>query len=270
MRILTVISLLYGLRLKERQVQELSPLETGNFFHDALDLISRQIASLNKDISVLTKDDIEKITSDIFQLLVNSNKYRLSQSSNRMQFIFRQLARTVEQMIWSHLQQGKRSKIRTQQTELLFGRLGPNEGVQGLSFPLQNGGELYLRGKVDRIDTMEVNDKLYAGIVDYKSSATKFNYQQMYYGLMLQMITYLDTVLTYSEEIFDQKAEGIGAFYSRVHNPYIDMQKSGQKDWEEEFLKNFKFDGLIINRQEVLEAVDTKLEKVSHQFIQFV
>lgn len=253
--------LLYGLRLKERQVQELSPLETGNFFHDALDLISRQIASLNKDISVLTKDDIEKITSDIFQLLVNSNKYRLSQSSNRMQFIFRQLARTVEQMIWSHLQQGKRSKIRTQQTELLFGRLGPNEGVQGLSFPLQNGGELYLRGKVDRIDTMEVNDKLYAGIVDYKSSATKFNYQQMYYGLMLQMITYLDTVLTYSEEIFDQKAEGIGAFYSRVHNPYIDMQKSGQKDWEEEFLKNFKFDGLIINRQEVLEAVDTKLEK---------
>jgi ATP-dependent helicase/nuclease subunit B len=253
--------LLYGLRLKERQVQELSPLETGNFFHDALDLISRQVVSLNKDIAVITPQEITQITSDIFQLLIDSNKYRLAQSSNRMQFIFRQLASTVERMVWSIVHQAKRSKMRTNQTELLFGRLGPNEGIQGLSFPLKNEGQLYLRGKVDRIDTFKVDDQLYAGIVDYKSSTTNFNYQQMYYGLMLQMITYLDTVLTFSEDIFDQKAKGIGAFYSRVHNPFIDIQRTGQKDWEEELLKGFKFDGLIVDRQEVLEAVDTELEK---------
>ena len=253
--------LLYGLRLKERQVQELSPLETGNFFHDALDLISRQVVSLNKDIATITPTEISQITRDIFQLLIDSNKYRLAQSSNRMQFIFGQLARTVERMVWSIVSQAKRSKMRTNQTELLFGRLGSNEGIQGLSFPLKNEGQLYLRGKVDRIDTFKVDGQLYAGIVDYKSSTTNFNYQQMYYGLMLQMITYLDTVLTFSEDIFDQKAKGIGAFYSRVHNPFIDIQRTGQKDWEEELLKGFKFDGLIVDRQEVLEAVDTGLEK---------
>lgn len=253
--------LLYGLRLKERQIQELSPLETGNFFHDALDLISRQLVTLKKDISVMTREEVSNITKDIFELLVQSNKYRLSQSSNRMQFIFRQLSRTVERMVWSIVNQGKRSDIRTNQTELLFGRLGPKEGVPGLSFPLNNKGNLNLRGKVDRIDTVKVDDQLYAGIVDYKSSASSFNYKQMYHGLMLQMITYLDTVLTFSEEIFGQEATGIGAFYSKVHNPFIDIQKINQKDWEEELLKNFKFDGLIINRSEVLEAVDLGLEK---------
>lgn len=253
--------LLYGLRLKERQIQELSPLETGNFFHDALDLISRELTKLNKDIALISKEQIQTITRDIFQMLVESNKYRLSQSSNRMRFIFKQLSQTVERMVWSLVNQAKRSKVRTDRTELLFGRLGPNEGVPGLSFTLKNGGKLHLRGKVDRIDTFTVGDQLYAGVVDYKSSATKFNYQQMYYGLMLQMMTYLDTVLTYSEDIFKQKAQGIGAFYSRIHNPFIDIQKLGQKEKEDELLKNFKFDGLIVDRREVLEAVDTELEK---------
>lgn len=253
--------LLYGLRLEERQVQELSPLETGNFFHDALDLISKEILSLNKDIAEITQEQLKTITRDIFNLLLESNKYRLSQSSHRLSFIFNQLSETVEQMVWSLIHQAKRSRLRTNKTELMFGRLGSKETIQGLSFPLDNGGELHLRGKVDRIDTFYIDDDLYAGVIDYKSSQTRFNYQQMYYGLMLQMITYLDTVLTYSEDIFDQPAKGIGAFYSRVHNPYIDLQKIGQKGRAEELLKNFKFDGLIIDHKEVLEAVDTGLGK---------
>jgi len=253
--------LLYGLRLEERQVQELSPLETGNFFHDALDLISKKILSQKTDIANMTQAEIRAVTRDIFDLLVESNKYRLSQSSHRMAFIFNQLSETVEHMVWSLVNQAKRSRLRTQETELTFGHLGAKEDVQGLSFPLDNGSELYLRGKVDRIDTFTIDDELYAGVVDYKSSRSRFNYQQMYYGLMLQMMTYLDTVLTYSKDIFNQPAKGIGAFYSRVHNPFVDLQKLGQKDRKEELLKSFKFDGLIIDRQEVLEAVDTGLDK---------
>lgn len=251
--------LIYGLRLKERQIQELSPLETGNFFHDALDHITSRIFRLDKDVTQLTDKEVEKLTADVFNLLIRSNKYRLSQSSSRMRFIFHQLSQTVKQMVWSIVNQSKRSELRTSKTELLFGRLGSNEGIQGLSFPLKSGGELYLRGKVDRIDTFAVDNQLYAGIVDYKSSATTFDYQKMYYGLMMQMITYLDTVLTYSKEIFNRPAKGIGAFYSRVHNPYIDLRKLGQKEMEEELLKSHKYDGLIVNRQEILKAADTEL-----------
>lgn len=252
--------LIYGLRLKERQIQELSALETGNFFHDALDYISSQLFNLDRDISTLTDDEINQITMDVFNLLVESKKYRLSQSSNRMQFIFRQLSTTVKRMVWSIVNQSKRSKLRVNQTELLFGRLGSNQGIEGLSFPLKNGGKLHLRGKVDRIDTFKVDNQLYAGVVDYKSSQTTFDYQKIYYGLMMQMITYLDTVLSYSDEIFNEPAKGIGAFYSRVHHPFIDLKDLKKQTLEEELLKQYKFDGLIIDQNEILEAVDTQLE----------
>src|SRR5690625_4118946 len=252
--------LLYGLRLKERQIQELSPIESGNFYHDALDLISRQLVSLNKNVADISKRELQHVTSDIFQMLLNSNKYRLSRSSNRMNFIFNQLSKTVENMVWSMIHQAKRSKYRVNKTELVFGQLGQQREISGLSFPLNNNRKLHLRGKVDRIDTFEENDQLYAGIVDYKSSDTTFNYQSIYYGLMLQMITYLDTVLTFSEDIFNKKAKGIGAFYSTVKNYFIDLKDLGNKDFETELLKNYKLDGLMVNQREVLEAADLLLE----------
>ena len=252
--------LIYGLRLKERQIQELTPIESGIFYHDALDLISRQIVSLDRDLVSISKEELHHVTQDIFELLLESNKYRLAQSSHRMNFIFNQLSKTVENMVWSMIHQAKRTKYRVNKTELVFGQLGQEKGITGLSLPLNNNRKLHLRGKVDRIDTFQEGNQLYAGIVDYKSSDTTFNYQSIYYGLMLQMITYLDTVITFSEDIFDQKAKGIGAFYSTIKNHYVDLKKIGNKNLEEELLKNYKLDGLIIDQREVLQAADTLLE----------
>lgn len=252
--------LIYGLGLRERQLQELTPIESGNFYHDALDQISLELIKLNKDFSEITKNELQQISRKIFVNLVTSNKYRLAQSSHRMKFIFDQLANTVQKFVWSMIKQAKRSKFRPAKTELVFGQLGDGENIQGLSFDLQGGRKLYLRGKIDRVDSFIENNQLFAGVVDYKSSATSFNYPNIYHGLMLQMLTYLDTVLTYSEEIFDQKAKGIGAFYSTVDNKYVDLQKLGQKDLELERLKMYKYDGLIVDRQEVLEAADILME----------
>ncbi len=252
--------LIYGLKLRERQLQELTPLESGNFYHDALDQISIELIKLNKDLAELTKQELEQISRKIFADLVASNKYRLAQSSHRMKFIFDQLAKTVQSLVWSMVNQAKRSKFRPAKTELVFGQLGDGKNIQGLSFDLQGGRKLNLRGKIDRVDSFIEDDQLFAGVVDYKSSDTSFSYPNIYHGLMLQMITYLDTVLTYSEDIFAQKAEGIGAFYSTVNNKYVNLQKLGQKDLELERLKTYKYDGLIVDRREVLEAADTLME----------
>src|SRR5690625_1852236 len=138
--------LLYGLRLKERQIQELSPLESGNFYHDALDLISRQIVSLNRDVTTIGRSELREITKDIFQFLLDSNKYRLSRSSNRMRFIFNQLTKTVENMVWSMIHQAKRTKYRVNKTELVFGQLGQEKGITGRSE--EHTSELQSRGHI--------------------------------------------------------------------------------------------------------------------------
>lgn len=253
--------LLYGLRLQERAVQELSPLETGIFFHETLDLIINEFITLKKDLADISASEVLKITEKITQELIQSRRYRLAQSSNRMNFIYHQLIKTVAQSITSIVKQAQHTKFRPNRTELLFGRLGDMQGVQGLTFPLENDGKLYLRGKIDRIDTITIDNQLYAGVVDYKSSETTFNFQKIYYGLMLQMLTYLDTVLSNSEEIFGEKATNMGAFYSQIQNPFIDLRETNKRSIDELFLREYKYKGLIINEKAVLEAADTSLKE---------
>ncbi len=252
--------LIYGLGLRERQLQELTPLESGNFYHEALDLISQELISSRKDLAQITEYELDQITRDIFNHLLDLKKYRLANSSHRMNFIFRQLSKTVKNMVHSLIQQSKRTKFRPAKTELVFGQLGNQKGVQGLNFDLTGNRKLFLRGKIDRVDSFKEKDQLFAGVVDYKSSDTNFNYQNIYHGLMLQMVTYLDTVLTYSREIFGEDALGIGAFYSTITNYYTDLQKLAKKDLALEQLKEYKYKGLIVHREEILEAADLLLE----------
>src|SRR5699024_11356119 len=67
-----------------------------------------------------------------------------------------------------------------------------NEGLDPLIVELPNGYELALRGRIDRVDQAIHNESLYLRIIDYKSSSRGLNLVDVYYGLALQMLTYLD------------------------------------------------------------------------------
>ena len=66
-------------------------------------------------------------------------------------------------------------------------------GDDALSFLiLENGRAVTVRGKVDRIDRLLTDGSL--GVVDYKSSETKFSFDKFFNGLHSQLPTYLATV----------------------------------------------------------------------------
>ena len=250
----------YGLRLRERSIQELTPAETGNFFHDALDSVFQTIVKRDLTLNSLTDKQLNDITDEVLTSLYDKNKFRLLSVSNRMQFVRKQLSQTVRQMLWAMLNQSKRTKMTAQKSEVLFGRLAGKQGIPGLTFPLNNGGELHVRGKIDRLDTLELNNQLYLSVVDYKSSEKRLNFHELYHGLMLQLLTYLDTAVEFSEELFGKKARPAGAFYAHVKNPMLDGRNLKGKDPLLEMLKTFKMRGILLNEEDLLLAMDKTLE----------
>ncbi|WP_413526898.1 PD-(D/E)XK nuclease family protein [Marinilactibacillus psychrotolerans] len=257
----------YGLKLRERAIQELTPMETGNFYHDALDNIFKTIIQRDIRLEELTDKNLALLADEVLEKMFDKNQFRLLSMSNRMKFIRNQLSKTVKKMMWAISNHNRRSKLTPQKSEVLFGRIGTENGIPGLSFPMKNGGKLHVRGKIDRLDTMEINQQLYLSIVDYKSSQHKFKFDELYYGLMMQMITYLDTAIEFSPELFGKKAKPAGAFYAQVQNPYVKPKKSNPEDWMLELLKEFKLTGLAINDEEVLSNLDLSLEAGKHSLI---
>lgn len=253
--------LTYGLKLKDRDVFELSPAGTGEFFHDALDHLFKIVIQKNLTLDQLNEETLEQLTTEVLNELYGKPKFSILTASNRMKYIRDQLGATIKKMVWVIGNQSRRTNMKNIQTEVLFGQVANQQGIKGLSFPLNNGGTLHLRGKIDRVDAMTLGDDHYLSIVDYKSSAHKFNYQDAYYGLAMQMITYLDTALQNAVDLIGHKAKPAGAFYLHVSNPF--MKKGTFLDetaYINELLKSYKMDGLLLEDEEMLLSLDPTIE----------
>lgn len=252
----------YGLRLEERKRQELTPVETGNFFHESLDLIINEILKQQIDLETVSDKELEEISTSMFNEILSRDLFKILVSSNQMNFIKNQLVDTVKQRIRALRNQVKFSKMKPSRTEVQFGRIGSQKGISGLEFPMNSGGKLYLRGKIDRIDQVEVENNHYLSVIDYKSGQRSFDYAEVYHGLMMQMLTYLDTALTYSDELFEGGQFKPGAMlYSHVQNPKLKDDKVLGKNLFEMMLKEFKYKGIIINELDLLQALDVSIDQ---------
>ncbi|OTP31965.1 helicase-exonuclease AddAB, AddB subunit [Enterococcus sp. 6C8_DIV0013] len=253
--------LMYGLGLRERDQFELSPAATGDFYHEALDQFFKEIIKGQYILSQMTQEEIQVVTENVLKEVLGQDKFGILNTTNRMNYIKYQLSKTIERIGWSLKKQSERSNMTVVQTEVLFGQILQDQGLASLDFDLSNRKKLKVRGKIDRIDKMKVEDDLYLSVIDYKSSKHNFDFVDAYYGLALQMITYLNVALNNAVSLVGEEAKAAGAFYMHVQNPMIPAsEKINEENIEEELLKSYQYNGLLTNEEAVLELLDKTME----------
>ncbi|WP_086347921.1 PD-(D/E)XK nuclease family protein [Candidatus Enterococcus clewellii] len=248
----------FGLRLRERDVFGLSSAATGEFFHEALDQLFKVLIKNNQQLSELTDAQLNEVAEEVLINVLGDQRFGILDSSHRMNFIRYQLRQTIKKVSWALKQQSERSGLSTVQTEVLFGQIAGKKGIRGLELPLQNNGQISVRGKIDRVDQLSIDGETYLGVIDYKSSHRKFNLTEAYYGLAMQMLTYLDVALMDAVDLVGQEAKAAGSLYLHVHNPILGFD--GEEQQEKQLLKKFQFDGLLLNDPKILEHLDRSLE----------
>ncbi|MDR0921883.1 MAG: PD-(D/E)XK nuclease family protein [Lactobacillales bacterium] len=246
----------YGLRLKEREKLELDSATTGNFFHEALDTFFKMLLMAEKDLAQLTQTELEKFAESVLYETLGEQKFDILNRNNRMRYLKHQLADVVKRCIWALKKQADRTGLKTSQTEVLFGQLAGQVGINGLEFELSDGAKLHIRGKIDRVDQMNVDNQEYLAVIDYKSSAKDFDIVDSYYGIAMQMITYLDVALTDANEHL--ATQPVGSFYFHLENPELkyDSKYLTYSQEDDALLEEFKLKGFVVNNQEMLEKLD--------------
>ena len=138
-------------------------------------------------------------------------------------------------MTWALQKQSKNTGMHPLQTEILFGQIAGAKGITGLELPLSNGGKLHVRGKIDRIDVASEQEDTWLSVVDYKSSGRSFDVTEAYYGMAMQLLTYLDVALMDAVRLTGKAAvKPAGSYYLHVHNPVL----TETDDVEKNTLKN--------------------------------
>lgn len=251
----------YGLGLQERSEFTLEAPAIGDLFHAALKWVSDEIIRLGKSWAELTREDCFRLAREAVENLSPYFFHRILLSTSRYVYIQRKLTHIIQRTIYSLQSQAKVSSFKPIAIEAGF---GPGEELPPLEIKLRRGDAMKLRGRIDRVDATEIDGKNYVRIVDYKSSAKSLDLVEVYYGLSLQMLTYLDVALENADEWLGIQADPAGVLYLHIHNPMI---RSGteltESLLEQEISKSYKMRGYLLEDEEVVTGMDANIGSTS-------
>lgn len=248
----------YGLGLRERQIFRLEAPEIGDLFHAALKFISDTIMKEKKSWAQINRFECDALANRAMEALAPRLQNEILLSSNRHHYIKRKLEQIISRASYVLSEHAKASGFTPIGLELGF---GPKGDLPPLQFDLKNGRKMSLVGRIDRIDLATKQDEIYLRVVDYKSSAKDVVLQEVYYGLALQMLTYLDIVITHSKQLVESEALPAGVLYFHVHNPIVQAKKLlTLEQIEADLYKKFKMNGLLLADTEVLKLMDNGIE----------
>ncbi|MFT9426660.1 MAG: helicase-exonuclease AddAB subunit AddB [Sporolactobacillus sp.] len=252
----------YGLRLHERDVYQLTAPDIGQLFHLAIKQMTAQVL---KDYSNgwadMQSEKCDELAQQTVRRLAPQLQRQILTSSGRYHYLTRKLEQVVARVAQVLRGQALKSEFKPFQMEVPF---GPGQPIPPLTFQLKNGQSMQIVGRIDRVDQAEVGDRLMLRIVDYKSSVHDLNLNDVYYGLALQMLTYLDVVITHAKQLLGREAEPAGMLYFHVHNPLLRLdEKISSEEIDEQIFKSFRMKGLLLDDQDTLLMMDKDAQKTS-------
>jgi ATP-dependent helicase/nuclease subunit B len=248
----------YGLRLRERRLFRLEAPDIGQLFHAALHRFARDVRDAGLDWGHLPPDELRRRTSGVVDSLAPELQGQILLSSNRFGYIAHKLKSIVGTAAGVLGEHARKAEFVPIGLEVDF---GPGKPLPSLSFPLPNGRTMDIVGRIDRVDSAELDDKLLLRVIDYKSSRTSLALPEVLYGLSLQMLTYLDVLVSNAKSWLGQQALPAGVLYFHVHNPLM-LQKNrpSEAEAEKELRKRFKMRGLVTADADIVRKMDRELQ----------
>lgn len=247
----------YGLNLRTLNTVELNDMLAGSILHYCLECIMRDHFD---ELLTLNKKQIIAISKDLINSYMDENYGGVEDKSNSYKNKLGRFAVRVSKII-EHLQK------EFSQCDFVPVGFETSIGKDGEVVPeiikSEDGKNISVTGKIDRIDLYEHDGKQYIRVIDYKSNGKTMKLSNIASGHNLQMILYL-FILTSSSKSKYCGAVPAGAFYSSFAEISVDAKnstktssdkKSAQNSIE---MKNFALKGLILDDEIVMNAMDKK------------
>lgn len=246
----------YGLRLRERQLLEFASVDMGNIYHDALEHFSRRVEKSEYTWFDIPEDVQETFIEESMDDAIAGCKNAGAFENVRNRYLTGRMRQTIKRTVWALTTQIQKGKFVPTDFEVSFSRA---DKLDAIRFQLSDEEKMNLLGRIDRVDTYETPDKVYVKIIDYKSGNTSFSLVNLYHGLQLQLVVYMNAALELEGKRHPgKKAEPAGIFYYHIQNPMVDgLGNETEAEIKNNVLEQLKLNGLVNDDPEIYEAMDS-------------
>ncbi|WP_188399678.1 helicase-exonuclease AddAB subunit AddB [Sporomusa sp. GT1] len=178
----------YGLALKERSLYQLQSPDLGQFLHAVLKQFGDRLAETGQSWGDITQNQIGELCTGIVTELAPKLQNEILLSSKQHEHLVTRLTRRAVKAVSRLAAWAKVSQFRPLAFEQAFGR-GQN-ALPPLTLALPEA-KVEVAGQIDRLDIGEYDGRQYVLVIDYKSGGAWLSLTEVYYGLKLQLLTYL-------------------------------------------------------------------------------
>lgn len=180
----------YGLHLEPRKVKSFGSPEIGTFLHESLRYMGNHLLQEGKqwrDLAPQEQDQLRKESLEYVKKRLNYDNGDAFQS-----ILMGRLESTLERSVKGLVDWSKKSSFTMKLLEQSFGRYD-GTSWKPVYIPLgTSGGEaIRLQGQIDRIDILSSEEAQYVAVIDYKTGKAGISASEIFYGLKLQLMTYV-------------------------------------------------------------------------------
>ncbi|MGI5962641.1 MAG: PD-(D/E)XK nuclease family protein [Lawsonibacter sp.] len=250
----------YGLQAELRKPAGFAAPEYGTFVHYVLEHVLQdtlfqqtKLPGAAPELGETEKGYLRRLTKQAVDQYVQEELGGLDGQSQRFQYLFRRLLKSVQAVVENVAEELYTSAFRPISFELGFGRSAELPPVEWE----QDGVTISVSGFVDRVDGWVHDGRLYLRVVDYKTGRKSFDLTEVFHGLGLQMLLYLFTLEEKGEAFYGLPVEGAGVLYLPAREAVIRGNRGmSEEAWRKAVDKELTRSGLVLNDPVVLQAME--------------
>lgn len=251
----------YGLKAKERRVYQLSSLDIGNFVHLVIERFSEKVADEGISWADLTQQRCSMLVSDIVDKMLDNMRASGVIASKRVEVLITRLKRIISRAAWVISEHMRRGNFIPLGHEIVFDE---NGNFPPIVIELDSGERIKLTGRIDRLDVLKTKEGTYVRVVDYKSGSRDFKLSDLFHGLQVQLIAYLDAIWESKDAGIEPPIYPGGILYFRVDDPIVrGSRKNSDEEIDRAIMKQLKMNGLLLADVNIIREMDKNIEGAS-------
>lgn len=247
----------YGLKLTEREEFSFERVDMGNVFHGVLERFSDKLVQSGETWFSFPEEKAEQFVSEAMDAYAAEYGETVLYSSARNEYLITRMKRILLRTVKTLQYQLQKGIFQPGQFEVSFSVL---QDLESVNVSLSQEESMRLRGRIDRVDIYENEEKVYVKIIDYKSGNHSFHLAALYYGLQLQLVVYLNAAMDMERKKHrDKEVVPAAVLYYHMEDPCI-TEEGGELSEEElkrSILNQLRMKGIVNADPEVVSKLDT-------------
>lgn len=244
-----------------RLVQKVEFYDLGNIYHQAVESFTNRICDGENSLELLDPERIIEIAQSCTEkvLLENQSDYMALDANQRNMYMKEKIKRLVNRAAETIVKQLQRGSFRPVYTELSIGETDSGISVEPVEIKLDENLSICFQGRIDRVDTLEKDGRVYVNIIDYKSSYKDIDLSDAVQGLQLQLLVYLSAIVKNGEKLLTSKPEVGGAYYFCINDPMVDGDEYSEDEAEGRIFRELSLKGYTLEDEQIIGSMDKEI-----------